>query len=135
MVGPMRISRVLSVASAVLALSATCAKASTRTESGIDLTQVPQWKRADLEFFLHGSMGTEVIPERVLNAFVATYPDLYPTKNLSNFGLIRWGQIDTAQPAGLDPRNPPITAAIGFNCWVVGSACTPKFSNAVAPKR
>ena len=34
-----------------------------------------------------------------------------------------------------EARKPPMTAAIGFNCWVVGSACTPKFSSAVAPSR
>src|SRR5436190_20004724 len=34
-----------------------------------------------------------------------------------------------------DARKPPMTAAIGFSCFVIGSACTPKFSSAVAPSR
>lgn len=34
-----------------------------------------------------------------------------------------------------DPRKAPMTAAMGFNCCVVGSAWTPKFSSAVAPSR
>src|SRR5690242_1540694 len=31
--------------------------------------QVPGWSEEDLKFFLHGSMGTEVVPEAVLRAF------------------------------------------------------------------
>jgi hypothetical protein len=34
--------------------------------------QVPTWSRGDLDFFLHGSMSTEVIPEAVLRAFIKT---------------------------------------------------------------
>ena len=36
---------------------------------------------------------------------------------------------------GAEPRKAPITAAMGFNYCVVGSACTPKFSRAVAPSQ
>ena len=54
----------------------------------IDIDQVPTWSKQDLDFFLHGSMGTEVVPERVLRAFIKTYPDLFPTKDLSHLGLI-----------------------------------------------
>jgi len=36
---------------------------------------------------------------------------------------------------GVEPRKAPITAAMGFNYCVVGSACTPKFSRAVAPSQ
>lgn len=52
------------------------------------LAQVPSWSQADLDFFLHGSMGTEVIPEAVLRAFIKIYPELFPTADLSHLGLI-----------------------------------------------
>jgi hypothetical protein len=41
-----------------------------------------------LDFFLHGSMGAEVVPEAVLRSFIKTYPDLFPTSDLSHLGLI-----------------------------------------------
>ena len=41
-----------------------------------------------MDFFLHGSMSTEVVPEAVLRAFIKTYPDLFPTADLSHLGLI-----------------------------------------------
>ena len=50
--------------------------------------QVPTWSRQDLDFFLHGSMSTEVFPETVLRAFIRTYPDLFPSQDLSHLGLI-----------------------------------------------
>src|SRR6476646_3883249 len=50
--------------------------------------QVPTWSAEDMNFFLHGSMGTEVMPEPVLRAFIKTYPDLFPTSGLSHLGLI-----------------------------------------------
>src|SRR5688572_7832355 len=55
-----------------------------RTEAA----QVPTWSRRDLEFFLHGSLSTEVVPEVVFRAFIRTYPDLFPTQDLSHLGLI-----------------------------------------------
>ncbi len=87
------------------------------TYSGIDLAQVPKWSRADLEFFLHGTMSTEVVPERVLQAFVAMYPDLFPNKDLSNFGLL----LDASSnlPIGVSRRDVPHLAglsSIGVNC-------------------
>src|SRR5712691_2785313 len=54
----------------------------------LDKQQVPTWSKDDLNFFLHGSMSTEVIPESVLRAFIKTYPDLFPTNDLSHLGLI-----------------------------------------------
>jgi mono/diheme cytochrome c family protein len=79
--------------------------------------QVPDWSRDDLDFFLHGSMGTEVIPERVLRAFVVVYPELFPSADLSNFGLI----ADPAfgWPVGVSRR--PVAylgslSAVGINC-------------------
>ena len=53
-----------------------------------EMAQVPDWTKTDLELFLHGSMSTEVVPETVLQAFVATYPDLFPTRDFTHLGLI-----------------------------------------------
>src|ERR1044072_7175673 len=53
-----------------------------------EFAQVPTWSSGDLRFFLHGSMSTEVAPETVLRAFIRTYPDLFPTPDLSHLGLI-----------------------------------------------
>lgn len=79
--------------------------------------QIPTWSADDLQFFTHGSMCTEVIPERVLTAFRATYPDLFPGDGFSAFGLIpdeRYGL-----PIGFSRR--PLAhlggqSAIGINC-------------------
>lgn len=62
--------------------------ASSSTSAGIRKAQVPSWSDKDLEFFLHGSMSTEVVPEAVLRAFIRTYPDLFPTQDLRHLGLI-----------------------------------------------
>jgi len=50
--------------------------------------QVDGWSRAEIDAFLHGSMGAEVLPERMLRAFIAVNPDLFPRADLSSFGLI-----------------------------------------------
>jgi hypothetical protein len=57
---------------------------STHTES----EQAPTWSATDMQFFLHGSMSAEVIPEGVLRAFIKTYPDLFATNDLTHLGLI-----------------------------------------------
>jgi mono/diheme cytochrome c family protein len=91
---------------------------SARVESdGINAAQVPTWSRDDMEFFLHGSMSTEVVPERVLRAFVRTYPDLFPRPDLGHFGLIP----DPAfgWPVGFSRRPVPHLgglSAVGVNC-------------------
>src|SRR5436190_22503832 len=54
----------------------------------IDSAQIPKWSADDLDFFLHGSMSTEVVPERVLRAFIKIYPDLFPASDLAYLGLI-----------------------------------------------
>jgi hypothetical protein len=54
----------------------------------IDPAQIPKWSAEDLDFFLHGSMSTEVVPERVLRAFIKIYPDLFPASDLAYLGLI-----------------------------------------------
>jgi hypothetical protein len=57
-------------------------------EARIHVEQVPTWTKDDMDFFLHGSMSTEVVPEAVLRAFIKTYPDLFPTADLNHLGLI-----------------------------------------------
>src|ERR1041384_5226745 len=74
-----------------------------KMRSGIDLAQVPKWSSEDLYFFLHGSMSTEVVPERVLQAFTSTYPDLFPNGDLSNFGLIP--DAEAGLPIGVSRRS------------------------------
>jgi hypothetical protein len=53
-----------------------------------ELAQVPAWSHRDMDFFLHGSMSTEAVPEPVLRAFIQIYPDLFPSQDLSHLGLI-----------------------------------------------
>ena len=82
-----------------------------------EMAQVPSWSRDDLEFFLHGSMSTEVVPEKVLRAFIKIYPDLFPSADLSHFGLLP----DPAfgWPVGFSRTNVPHLgdlSAIGVNC-------------------
>jgi len=80
--------------------------------------QVPTWSQDDLDFFLHGSMSTEVIPERVLRAFIKTYPDLFPTENLTHLGLIP--DPDFGWPIGFSRKNLVKhlggLSAVGINC-------------------
>src|SRR3954467_1469611 len=54
----------------------------------IDPAQIPKWSAEDLDFFLHGSMSTEVVPEKVLRAFIKMYPDLFPAADLTYLGLL-----------------------------------------------
>ncbi len=79
--------------------------------------QAPDWSADDLEFFLHGSMGTEVVPELVLQAFRATFPDLFPGGDLTAFGLI--GRREDESPIGVSRRSVPHLGglrSIGINC-------------------
>jgi hypothetical protein len=82
------------------------------------IAQVPTWSQDDLNFFLHGSMGTEIFPEPVLRALIKTYPDLFPTGDLSHLGLIP--DPDFGWPIGFSRKtavkylgNLP---AVGINC-------------------
>jgi hypothetical protein len=84
---------------------------------GIDTAQVPKWSADDLDFFLHGSMSTEVIPEVVLRAFIKTYPDLFPTADLTHLGLI--SDPSFGWPIGLSRKNVSHLGglpALGINC-------------------
>src|SRR5438128_1761337 len=97
------------------------------------VAQVPSWSADDMQFFLHGTMSTEVLPERVLRAFVRTYPDLYPhvdsprtsdvlrlappRADLTQFGLIPDPAF--SWPIGVSRR--PLAylgglSSIGINC-------------------
>src|SRR5205823_1314909 len=73
---------------AVAILAITIAAQAETSKSGIDTAQIPKWSAEDLDFFLHGSMGTEVVPEPVLRAFIKIYPDLFPAADLTYLGLI-----------------------------------------------
>jgi mono/diheme cytochrome c family protein len=79
--------------------------------------QAPSWSEADREFFLHGSISSEVLPEAVLAAFVSTYPDLYPGKDLTAFGALSSG--DGRLPIGFSRRSVAHLGglpSLGINC-------------------
>jgi hypothetical protein len=79
--------------------------------------QVPTWSAEDMNFFLHGSMGTEVMPEPVLRAFIKTYPDLFPTSDLTHLGLI--ADTEFGWPIGFSRRQVKHLGglpAVGINC-------------------
>jgi hypothetical protein len=84
---------------------------------GREWAQVPGWKGDDLEYFLHGSMSTEWIPETVLRAFIRIYPDLFPSKDLSHLGMIPDPKF--GWPLGVSRREVPHLgglSSIGINC-------------------
>jgi hypothetical protein len=92
--------------------------AATRKPTPLWRAQVPTWSQDDLNFFLHGSMGTEIFPEPVLRAFFKTYPELFPTTDLSHLGLIP--DHDFGWPIGFS-RTPAVKhlgnlPAVGINC-------------------
>jgi len=79
--------------------------------------QVPTWSADDMQFFLHGSMSTEVVPETVLRAFIAAYPDMFPSDDFSHLYAIP----DPAfgWPVGFTRAAPAHLAglpSIGVNC-------------------
>ena len=79
--------------------------------------QVPSWSQDDLNFFLHGSMSTEVVPEAVLRAFIKTYPDLFPIGDLTYLGMIP--DQEFGWPIGFSRKNIEHLgnlSAIGINC-------------------
>ncbi len=79
----------------------------------IDSRQTPGWSADDEEFFLHGSMSAEFVPERVLQAFRATYPELFP----GWYGLIE--EASSPLPIGLSRRRVAYfggQVSVGFNC-------------------
>ena len=104
------------VLSGSLLVSATADKSSP-VRIDIAQQQVPSWSKDDLNFFLHGSMSTEVVPEAVLRAFIKTYPDLFPSWDLTHLGLIP--DKEFGWPIGFSRKNVPHLgnmSAIGINC-------------------
>jgi cytochrome c1 len=62
-------------------------------------------------------MSTEVVPEAVLRAFIKTYPDLFPTSDLTYLGMIP--DKDFGWPIGFSRKNVQHLgrmSAIGINC-------------------
>jgi len=120
-----QVLRALLAFAAILALISPLSCATSNKESSaqssksaaIQMTQVPTWSQQDLDFFLHGSMSTEVVPETVLRAFIKTYPDLFPKDDLSNLGLIPDPKF--GWPIGLSRKEVPHLgglSAVGINC-------------------
>ena len=107
----------------LVALLAACTSSGERPVSAVPessdrvAAQVPAWSSDDLGFFLHGSMSAEMVPERVLRAFIAAYPDLFPRADLTNFGLIT--DPGFGWPVGVSRR--PVAhlgggPSLGINC-------------------
>jgi hypothetical protein len=80
--------KLLSVIAVGVAVAVVTAATEQPGKAKIDPAQIPKWSAEDLDFFLHGSMSTEVVPERVLRAFIKIYPDLFPASDLAYLGLI-----------------------------------------------
>src|SRR5256714_7684806 len=119
----MKVPRILIVvlvataaSSGTFLISATVENASpVRTD--IARAQAPSWSKDDLNFFLHGSMSTEVFPEPVLRAFIKTYPDLFPASDLTHLGLIP--DPEFKWPIGFSRKNVQHLGglpAVGINC-------------------
>lgn len=86
-------------------------------ETRVDVEQVPTWTKDDVDFFLHGSMSTEVVPEAVFRAFIKTYPDLFPSWDLTHLGLI--SDTEFGWPIGFSRKNVQHLGnmpAVGINC-------------------
>src|ERR1041385_1925282 len=82
-----------------------------------ELAQVPTWSHDDLEFFLHGSMSSEIVPETVLRAFIAAYPDLFPSRDFSHLGAIP--DTEFGWPIGFTRSKPAHlggVTSVGLNC-------------------
>jgi processive rubber oxygenase RoxA-like protein len=115
-----RVSAVFVAAAAVSAgslLTSTAEQSASPARIDIAHQQVPSWSKDDLNFFLHGSMSTEVVPEAVLRAFIKTYPDLFPTNDLTYLGMIP--DKDFGWPIGFSRKNVQHLggmSAIGINC-------------------
>jgi hypothetical protein len=104
-------------------------KATSAAAAATDKAQVPAWSDEDMDFFLHGSMGAEAIPETVLRAFIYTYPDLFPSLDLSHLGLIP--DAEFGWPVGFSRANVPHLgglSSVGLNCAAchAGEICISK---------
>jgi hypothetical protein len=108
---------VLLIFLATRAISSRQGSANFIEENAVAKAQVPTWSQQDMDFFLHGSMSTEVVPETVLRAFIKTYPDLFPTADLTHLGMIP--DADFGWPIGFSRANVKHLgglSAIGINC-------------------
>ena len=108
---------ILAVAAPLLLLASVAGIAAEKQPVAPGLPQVPNWSEADLKFFLHGSMSTEVVPEAVLRAFIKIYPELFPTNDLSHLGLI--ADPEFGWPIGFSRANVKhlgSLSAVGINC-------------------
>src|SRR5205814_6107161 len=119
----MKVSRIsiVCIVAAVVAggsLLYSAATDSGTTNTKIAQQQVQSWSKEDLNFFLHGSMSTEVVPEAVLRAFIKTYPDLFPSSDLTHLGLIP--DKDFGWPIGfsrkVEVQHLGLLSAVGINC-------------------
>lgn len=93
------------------------ARAQSAPAARIDSAQAPGWDEKDRRFFLHGSMSTEILPDVVLTAFQATFPELFPARGLGAFGLI--DDPDDDLPVGVSRREVPHLGglpSVGVNC-------------------
>jgi mono/diheme cytochrome c family protein len=109
--------RILPHFGALLAAVAALSTSTSAAEPPGPMAQVPTWSPGDLEYFLHGSMSTEVVPEKVFRAFMRAYPDLFPTKDLSHLGLIPDPKF--GWPLGFSRREVPHLgglSSVGINC-------------------
>src|SRR5205085_7159781 len=110
--------RLMSIAMVLLCLTRATLPGAEKKPTPPGREQVPMWSEEDLNFFLHGSMSTEVFPEPVLRAFIKTYPDLFPTSDLTYLGLIP--DPDFGWPIGIS-RKAQVKhlgglPAVGINC-------------------
>lgn len=109
-----RILSVLAIAGITVILAAIPEQT---TKAKIDPAQIPKWSADDLDFFLHGSMSTEVVPEAVLRAFIKIYPELFPQQDLAYLGLIPDPQF--GWPIGFSKKKVKHLGdlpALGLNC-------------------
>lgn len=84
----------------------------------LDPGQTPEWSDEDLEFYLHGSISDEWVPERVLRAFAKANPDLFPNGDLSGYGAIGDGLAEP--PIGFSRRE--VEHLGGLPSWGLGCA-------------
>ena len=93
-------------------------KSASTSSARIDIEQVPTWSQDDMNFFLHGSMSTEVVPEGVLRTFIKIYPELFPAADLTYLGLIP--DPEFGWPIGIsrktDVKHLGGLSAVGINC-------------------
>lgn len=110
--------KILSAVALAAGVAAMAVAAEQPAKAKIDPAQIPKWSADDLDFFLHGSMSTEVVPERVLRAFIKTYPDLFPASDLAYLGLIP--DPSFGWPIGFSRKNEVKhlggQSAVGINC-------------------